>query len=60
MALKACKTCKRLVRGEKCPVCKDSKLVDNWKGKIVILDPEKSEIAKKLNITAPGEYALKV
>jgi len=49
-----------LVRGETCPVCKIDRLADNWKGKITILDPEKSFLAKKLGITAPGEYALRI
>jgi len=60
MVLKACKKCKRLVRGEKCPVHPDAKLSESWKGKIIILNPEKSELAKRLSITEPGEYALRV
>jgi len=60
MAKKACKICKRLVSGEKCPYHPDAKLVENWKGRIIILDPEHSELAKKLKITEAGEYALRV
>jgi len=60
MAKKACKICKRLVSGDKCPYHPDAKLVENWKGRIIILDPEHSELAKKLNITEAGEYALRV
>ncbi len=61
MAKQACKTCKRLVSGEKCPICKDSsKLIKNWKGKVVIFNVEKSELAKKMNIKEPGEYAVRI
>ena len=57
---KACKICKKLVTGDKCPLHPDAKLVDNWKGRIIILDPEQSELAKKLNVSEAGEYALRV
>lgn len=60
MVLRACKLCKRLLRSETCPVCKSDKLVDNWKGKITVLDPIKSFLAKKLGLTEPGEYALRL
>ncbi len=60
MALKACKKCKRLVKGSKCPVCKDTKLIDNWKGKVIIINPENSMIAKKLDISEAGEYAIRL
>ena len=60
MAKSACKICKRILIGDKCPVHPDAKLVENWKGRIIILDPENSELAKKLNITEAGEYAIRV
>ena len=60
MIKKACKQCKRLIRGETCPVCKITKMIDNWKGRIIVLNAEKSEIAKKVKITSSGEYALRV
>lgn len=31
-----------------------------WQGRIFIIDPVKSEIAKKLDIKQKGEYAIKV
>lgn len=31
-----------------------------WQGRIFIIDPQKSEIAKKLDIKERGEYAIKV
>lgn len=45
--------------GEKCPICADSKLTKSWKGRIVILNPEKSELAKKTLHTDAGMYALR-
>ena len=54
-----CKKCKRLIRGDKCPVCKTSTLTDNWKGKVIIIDANKSEIAKKMGFTEAGEYAIR-
>lgn len=60
MVTKACIKCKRLTSKSKCPYHLDAKLSDTWKGEIVILDPEKSELAKKLNIERSGKYALRI
>ncbi|MBI2499188.1 DNA-directed RNA polymerase, subunit E'' [Candidatus Woesearchaeota archaeon] len=57
---KVCKKCKLFVTGPQCPICHGNEFTDNWKGKLVILDPTKSEIAKKIGINAKGEYAIKV
>jgi len=58
---KACKTCRRILEdSDSCPVCKTSQLTTNWKGFVVVIDPEKSEIAKKLGITIPGKYAIRL
>ena len=58
--LKACKTCKRLLKGVKCPICKTSKITDTWKGKIIIINPENSKVAEKLGIKEAGEYAIRI
>ena len=58
MPKKACRQCKRIVRGNTCPVCK-VETTTNFQGIVVIFDIE-SDIAKKLNITAPGTYAIRV
>ena len=55
---KVCKTCKRFVKGPKCPVCNQSSLTASWKGMVIVNNPAESEIAKKLGITAPGKYCL--
>jgi DNA-directed RNA polymerase subunit E" len=57
--MKACRECHRLVEGNICPVCKTSHLTDDWNGLVIIFDIE-SGLAKKLNISHPGKYALRV
>ena len=59
MTEKACKNCRRLVKGNLCPLCKSSEVTSNWKGILVVFDAN-SEIAKEAGITAPGKYAIKV
>jgi RNA polymerase subunit RPABC4/transcription elongation factor Spt4 len=57
---KVCKKCKIFVDGDKCPICKDNKFSTNWQGRISVLDPKGSKVAEFANITAKGEYAIKV
>lgn len=57
---KACRKCKVLVKSGSCPICKGTDLVTTWKGRVAMLDPEKSEVAKKLNLNTKGEYAIKI
>ena len=56
---KACKICKNIYEGDKCPKCESKESTDSFKGRIVILNTEKSEIAKKLNIKSKGNFAIK-
>lgn len=56
----ACKKCKFLFEGGDCPNCHEGQTVPNWKGRLYILNPEKSEIAKKVGNENKGEYAIKV
>jgi DNA-directed RNA polymerase subunit E" len=58
MTEKACKICKRLLKGNLCPACKSSELTANWKGVLVVFDAN-SEIAKEAAITAVGKYAVR-
>ena len=60
MKKKACKKCKLFVDGSECPICKGTDFSTNWQGRISILDPNKSSIAKKIGITVKGEYAIKL
>jgi len=57
---RACKSCHMIVKGDVCPACKGSSLSNDWSGYIVVTNPESSKIAKRLNITVPGKYALRV
>jgi DNA-directed RNA polymerase subunit E" len=57
---KACKKCKIFVEGNECPICKGNQFSTNWQGRINVIDPEKSDIAKKIGIKVKGEYAIKV
>jgi len=54
---KVCVHCKRFVNGDVCPACKTSEFTRRWAGIVVIIDPE-SDIAKTLDIHAPGKYAV--
>lgn len=56
---KACKICKTIYEGEKCPKCHSKEFTDGFKGKIEVINPEKSELAEKLNIKEKGYYAIK-
>jgi len=57
---KACKICNKIYdEGNKCPRCDSKESTENIKGRIVVLNPEKSEIAKKLNIKDKGNFAIK-
>lgn len=57
---KACKKCRKVFEGTKCPDCGSEEFTDSFKGKVVILKPEESEIAKNLKITGKGTFAIKV
>ncbi len=56
----ACRKCKSLARGKLCPACNSTDLSKDWSGLIIILEPEKSEVAKSLGISKSGRYALRV
>jgi len=57
---KACKICKKIYEGNACPLCSSKESTDSFKGRIVVSNPEKSEIAKKINIKEKGNFAIKV
>jgi len=60
MKKKACKNCKLFVEGDECPKCRTAQFSTNWKGRLYIIDAEKSGIAKKIGSSLKGEYAIKV
>jgi DNA-directed RNA polymerase subunit E" len=57
---KVCKNCKRIYEGDQCPNCQSRETVSAFKGKMIILNPEQSEIAKNLSIKQKGNYAIKL
>ncbi len=57
---KTCKSCKLIYEGDKCPNCGSQEYVENSKGRVLILDPEHSEIAQKINLKQKGAYAIKL
>ena len=56
---KACKNCNRVHEDDKCPSCESKEATDGFKGRIIVFDSEKSEIAKKLKIKEKGNFAIK-
>jgi DNA-directed RNA polymerase subunit E" len=57
---KACKNCKLIYEGDACPGCGRKETSDTFKGKVEIVNPEKSELAQKLKITKKGIYAIRL
>jgi len=57
---KACKNCKLIYEGSVCPNCEKKEISDNFKGKVEIINSEKSELAKELKINKEGLYAIKL
>jgi len=56
---KACRICNTIYEGEKCPKCESSESTESFKGRIIVLNPEKSELAQKLKINDKGNFAIK-
>ena len=57
---KSCKKCKTIYEGKgNCPKCDSKDFVEGFKGRIVLINPEKSEVAKKLNREDKGEFAIR-
>ena len=60
MIQKACKQCRTIYEGNKCPKCGSEEYSDSFKGRVIIINPEQSEISKNLNIKEKGSYAIKL
>jgi DNA-directed RNA polymerase subunit E" len=56
---RSCKICRTVYEGTVCPSCGSKEYSENFKGKIEVLNPEKSEIAQKLNLKEKGTFAIK-
>ncbi len=60
MKKQVCTKCRVMVEGETCPLCKGNQFSTNWLGRLYILSPADSHIAKKVGMAVEGEYAIKV
>ena len=60
MKKKVCKKCKIFVEGSECPLCHGKEFTETWQGRVYIIDANKSEIAKKIDMGIKGEYAIKI
>lgn len=59
--MKACRMCRLISeKSQKCPLCGSEDLTADYGGLIIMMDPENSDIAKRLNIKTPGKYATNI
>ena len=56
---KACKICKKIYEKDKCPECGSQEYTKEFKGRVMIFDPENSEVAKNIKVKKAGLYAIK-
>ena len=57
---RACRTCKIITDENVCPICKGTELSDDYSGLLIVLGPENSLLAEKLEAKEAGSYALKI
>ncbi len=57
---KVCKSCKIFVEENECPICKNAIFSNTWKGRIAVLNTDKSNVGKKIGVKVKGEYAIKI
>jgi DNA-directed RNA polymerase subunit E" len=59
--MNACRQCHYIVstKEKACPKC-GGELSEKYSGMIIVLEPERSEIAKLVGINAIGSYAVRV
>jgi len=57
---RACRNCRIIIEEASCPICRGTELSDDFSGLLVVLDPEGSQLAEKMEIKEEGQYALKI
>lgn len=58
---KACKSCRLLIsHGDTCPLCGSKDLTNKWSGYAIIVNAEKSQIAKRLSLKVNSTYAINI
>lgn len=61
MHMRACRNCRMILTDEKtCPGCQGTELTEKYSGQIIVLDSEKSEVAKVAGVNGPGKFAIRV
>tara|TARA_Y100000034_G_scaffold123763_1_gene171039 strand:- start:141 stop:431 length:291 start_codon:yes stop_codon:yes gene_type:complete len=55
---KACKQCKAIYEGAKCPKCGSTEGNEHFTGRVDVIDP-KGELAKKIGVNEKGVYAIR-
>jgi DNA-directed RNA polymerase subunit E" len=56
---KACRNCSRISEEDVCPYC-GGQTSREFQGYLIIVDASRSNIAKQMNLTENGKYALRV
>jgi DNA-directed RNA polymerase subunit E" len=56
---KACKNCSFIMEADECTRC-GGKTSKDWQGYVIIIDHNRSEIAKKMGVNIEGKFALRV
>jgi DNA-directed RNA polymerase subunit E" len=59
MKTRACKICNTIHEEERCPKCESKEYTESFKGRIILLNPEKSEIAPRIKLKDRGNFAIK-
>lgn len=57
---RACRNCKIIIEENVCPICKGTDLSDDYSGLLIVVEPEGSQMAQKMDIKNEGRYALKI
>lgn len=61
MEEKACRNCRLIIsHGDICPICNSKDLTTRWSGYAIIINAEKSSIAKLLDIKLNSTYAINI
>lgn len=56
-----CKNCRIVIsHGDKCPLCGSTELTSRWNGYVIMLNADKSDIAKKLGLKVNSIFALNI
>ena len=56
---RVCRSCSLFCDTNSCSSCEDAKFVNNYQGRISILNPDKSFVSKKTGFKIKGDFAIK-